>query len=58
MDSWDKALLGLWITIGVVVVVIILGCMTIAHFDQKMYIEHGYTRTSLPGQSCVNWTKE
>lgn len=39
---------------------IVLGvsAMLINYYEVRTYTAHGYTRTTLPGASCVYWAKE
>lgn len=57
MDE-SKFWLGLWSVVSISLVSLIIGILYINHLNEKQFIEGGFTRETLPGQSMTQWVKK
>lgn len=57
MDE-DKFWLSLWMGVSVSIVILVLGVAWINHLNERQFIQNGFTRETLPGQSMTQWIKK
>lgn len=47
-----------WLGLFSIIAIMLIAFMWINHLNEKQFIEHGFTRESLPGQSMTQWVKK
>lgn len=54
----DKFWVIIWGIIATAITTILCSLMVVNHFNERLYVENGYTRETLPGCQYTQWVKK